>query len=172
MKPRTGAIVLSIVLHVAIFSYIAFLAFSREQETKKPIDIAIQTVEFEPPPKPPPPPPPIEHVKPRESTATTPSTVPPLPIPPVPSEGTNPQPVSKPAPNYPRRAIEREKEGKAVVSISIDTSGNVVSVTLVSEDPPGWGFGDAAVNGVRRWKYRPYSGTRNNIRVVVTFRLK
>ena len=172
MKPRTGAIILSVLIHVAIFSYIAFLAFSREIVLKKPIDLTIQTVEFEQPKPPPPPPPPIEHVKPREVTNPVESSVAPIPIPPVPSEGTNPQPVSKPAPKYPSRALEREKEGTATVMVSIDTSGNVISVTLVSEEPSGWGFGDSAMNAVRRYKYRPYAGTRNNIRVVVRYRIQ
>ncbi len=45
---------------------------------------------------------------------------------------------------YPRRALEREKEGEALLSIVLGDGGHVVDVSIAKEMPSGYGFGDAA----------------------------
>jgi len=42
-----------------------------------------------------------------------------------------------------------------VIRFDIGPTGNVRNVVVVEEEPPGFGFGNAAKRAVERWKYRP-----------------
>ena len=56
---------------------------------------------------------------------------------------------------YPLRARQKWKQGRADVSFDITEKGTVTNAAILSEDPPDWGFGEAAVATVERWKYKP-----------------
>ncbi len=56
---------------------------------------------------------------------------------------------------YPNRARAAGKEGYADIQFTVSRTGTVVNPSIISEDPPGWGFGDAAVKTVLRWRYQP-----------------
>jgi protein TonB len=56
---------------------------------------------------------------------------------------------------YPNRARSAGKEGYAVIEYTVSQTGQVVDPQVISEDPPGWGFGDAAIKTVLRWRYQP-----------------
>jgi len=56
---------------------------------------------------------------------------------------------------YPNRARAAGKEGYADIQFTVSRTGTVVDPMVLSEDPPGWGFGDAAVKTVLRWRYQP-----------------
>ena len=62
-------------------------------------------------------------------------------------------PVSRPPIRYPRRAEEQEKEGVVRVRVTIQPDGTVSDVVVVSARPPGW-FEQAAIDGVKRWRYK------------------
>lgn len=64
-------------------------------------------------------------------------------------------PVYVPQPQYPRRAINRNKEGYAVIEVIITTTGGVRDPKLLEEDPEGWGFGRAAMKAALKLKYNP-----------------
>jgi TonB family protein len=107
-------------------------------------------------PIPPQPPAPDEEA----TTTTSAQTVPPA----------APRPISRgSALKYPRRAEEREREGTATVYVTI-ASGSVTGIELASENPTGFGFGDAAMNHVRQWKFAANSTGRYT--VVIRFRLE
>ena len=186
------AIIISAVLHVILLIYLYYVLQIGSTMFQTPDQDVVIIPAVMPPPPPPPPPPPDEppppperpRVKPRVTTPPVPSSVPPLPIPPQPPSNDDansmfsrePQPSRRVPPNYPKRAQDRQKEGKAVVRFIIAIDGSVRDVQLVSEDPPGMGFGDAAVKAVSRWKYDPQIKNGQPVerpaQVIVDFSLK
>lgn len=138
-----------------------------------------------PPNRPPPPPPPEQRVPPPDLSAPpTPTPIPvavdPPPAPPTPGVLSGMVWLERPSAQdysryYPSRAADREQTGRAVLDCLVDAGGRI-SCTVVSEDPPGWGFGDAAIRISRSFRAaaqtsdgRPTSGGRT--RVPITFRL-
>jgi TonB family protein len=87
----------------------------------------------------------------------------PLPFPALPGDpaarpATTPaeivaQPLEQPQPRYPRRALEREKEGVVRVRLTIGPDGTVSEAVVVASQPAGL-FDDAALEAVRRWRYQ------------------
>jgi protein TonB len=120
----------------------------------------------------PPPPPPVVHPK------TTPPTPHPQPAaasaemtndPPKPAETTfEPTPPAPPiisdprwlqtprdlARYYPARAREAEVEGSATLDCLVEISGRL-DCTLISETPPDWGFGRAAMRIAQDYRMAP-----------------
>jgi periplasmic protein TonB len=138
-----------------------------------------------PPDRPPPPPPPEQRVPPPNSDAPpTPTPIPvavdPPPAPPTPSVITNPTWLERPNARdferyYPPRALEREQEGRVSLDCVVAADGRI-SCTVTSEDPSGWGFGEAAIRISRSFRMAP--ATRDGVptsggrvRVPITFRL-
>src|SRR5262245_9193093 len=166
-----------------------FSAIADLFEDTDAVKVEIEQKEKPPPPppppdRPPPPPPPEQRVPPPDLSA--PPTPTPIPVavdpPPAP-----PSPVltgmvwlQRPSGQdfnryYPPRAMEREQEGRVVLDCLVDAGGRI-SCSVISEDPTGWGFGDAAVRISRNFRAaaqtsdgRPTSGGRT--RVPITFRL-
>jgi len=73
---------------------------------------------------------------------------------------------------YPPAAYERGQEGRAVVECVVAADGRL-SCTIVSEDPPGWGFGEASLAASRSFRIAP--ATRDGVptsggRVRIPFR--
>jgi TonB-like protein len=54
---------------------------------------------------------------------------------------------------YPVAARERRIDGIAVVDLLIGDDGRVIEATLVSEDPPGEGFGLAGLDVAKTWEF-------------------
>ena len=71
------------------------------------------------------------------------------------SERAQKIPVYVPQPQYPRRAQTRGKEGYAVISLIITSTGGVRDPVMIEEFPEGWGFGRAAVKAALKLKYNP-----------------
>jgi TonB family protein len=61
--------------------------------------------------------------------------------------------VKKIAPEYPATAKQAHVQGTVVLQVSIDKSGDVQSLQLVSGHPM---LAPAAIDAVKQWKYRPY----------------
>jgi protein TonB len=138
-----------------------------------------------PPDRPPPPPPPEQRVPPPDLSAPpTPTPIPvavdPPPAPPTPSVLTGMVWLQRPSSQdfnryYPTRAQEREQEGRVVLDCLVSADGRI-ACTVASEDPSGWGFGEAALRIARNFRAavqtsdgRPTSGGRT--RVPISFRL-
>lgn len=87
---------------------------------------------------------------------------------------TPPVPVVQLPPQYPMNARMRGIEGRVVLVFTVNTKGNVENVR-VSDSEPGDIFVRAAINTVKRWKFKP--GTKNgkpvNVKVSqpLTFKL-
>lgn len=56
---------------------------------------------------------------------------------------------------YPRAAIERRISGRVVVRCGVDAAGKLVDCVVVSEEPKGWGFGEATLLISREFKVLP-----------------
>ena len=56
---------------------------------------------------------------------------------------------------YPTLARQAGKEGRVVLKVLISKSGQVISVSVVKADPPGFGFEQAAVDSVKKWVFYP-----------------
>ena len=123
-----------------------------------------------PPDRPPPPPPPEQRVPPPDLSAPpTPTPIPvavdPPPAPPTPSVITNPSWLERPnardfARYYPERALERGQEGRVSLACIVGADGRI-ACTVTSEDPQGWGFGEAALRISRHFRMAP--ATRDGV---------
>ena len=56
---------------------------------------------------------------------------------------------------YPERAQRLELGGKAVIACDVNTQGALTGCRVVSEDPPGEGFGDAALKLAKQFQMTP-----------------
>ena len=73
---------------------------------------------------------------------------------------TSPRWISRPggdqlARAYPDRALEREVEGTASLSCTVNANGTVSACGVVSETPAGYGFGRAAQGLSRYFRMSP-----------------
>ena len=89
------------------------------------------------------------------------------PLPPVEFHAPPPQPtpsqivarpLSQPQPNYPRRALEAERQGVVRLRITIQPDGSVSDAVVTDARPPGW-FENAALDAVKKWRYQPSDRT-------------
>ena len=81
-----------------------------------------------------------------------------------------PTPVKRVSPRYPGAAENLGKNGNAMVIVTIDTSGKVTEAAVASEVPGRLGFGQAALDAVKKWEFAP--GTPGSYYVVVRFRIE
>lgn len=102
-----------------------------------------------------------------------PERAPPMPeapaIPDMSSADIVANPISQPQPQYPRRALEAEKQGIVRLRITIGPDGSVIDAQVVNAQPRGW-FENAAVDAVKRWRYQP-SGRTIQTEVEIEFKL-
>lgn len=63
-------------------------------------------------------------------------------------------PISSPAPNYPRRAMQRRETGTVRVQVQVGADGRPVDVSLL-ESSASRDLDRAALDAVRRWRFRP-----------------
>ena len=56
---------------------------------------------------------------------------------------------------YPRRALEREISGRAVLQCRVTAAGQVAACTVAGETPAGAGFGEAALKLARYFRMSP-----------------
>lgn len=167
---------ISLGLAVVICTTLVYLALTRRFsaitdlfDDPDAVKVEIEEKEKPPPPppppdRPPPPPPPEMRVPPPDLSAPpTPTPIPvavdPPPAPPTPSVITNPTWLERPnqrdfARYYPERALERGQEGRVNLACIVAADGRI-SCTVTSEDPTGWGFGDAAIRISRHFRMAP-----------------
>jgi len=138
-------------------------------EDQDAVKVEIEQKEKPPPPppppdRPPPPPPPEQRVPPPDLSAPpTPTPIPvavdPPPAPPTPSVLTGVRWLEQPNARdyeryYPPRALERGQEARVQLDCIVDASGRI-NCTVTSEDPQGWGFGEASLRVARHFRLAP-----------------
>lgn len=104
--------------------------------------------------------PPVPEVIPVEINPVPQPPAPPAeiapPAPPAPPVIVQARPVgAAPRPNYPPRAVAREKEGAVALQLVVGPDGGVTDVVVLSEDPPGFGFAAAAITAVKATRFEP-----------------
>jgi TonB family protein len=102
---------------------------------------------------------------------------------PAPSQAVRPRPpidwAQKPtgedlARYYPERAARKELPGRATISCQVTDEGRLTGCTVVSESPPGEGFGEAALKASTSFRMRVDTGTSpqaRRVRIPINFRL-
>jgi protein TonB len=78
----------------------------------------------------------------------------PKPRPTAPTAISQPQPISSPSPTYPMRALRNGEQGTVMVSAEIDVDG-VPSSVEVAKSSGSRALDRAAVDAVKRWRFRP-----------------
>ncbi len=63
-------------------------------------------------------------------------------------------PIVRVNPTMPRKATIEQVEGVALLAFDIGPTGSTENVRVLEENPPGYGFGKAAIRAVKRWRYR------------------
>lgn len=64
-------------------------------------------------------------------------------------------PLVRVNPQMPRKAKMEGIGGRVLVRFDIGPTGRTENVQVIDEEPLGYGFGNAALRAVKRWKYRP-----------------
>ena len=63
--------------------------------------------------------------------------------------------LQNPGIKYPIKALEFGKEGTVELKLTIGITGEVQDIKVISENPKGYGFVKAAVEGFMKWKFTP-----------------
>ena len=66
-----------------------------------------------------------------------------------------PRTLSAPDPKYPAAARRAEREGLVDLQFIVGVDGRASDITVIKEEPKGFGFGDAAAEAVKRWRFVP-----------------
>jgi TonB family protein len=59
------------------------------------------------------------------------------------------------APEYPAKALYQQLSGRVTIDFIIDTNGDPTELRIIEAHPAGV-FNRAALEAVRRWRYKPY----------------
>ena len=80
--------------------------------------------------------------------------------------------IKRVAPKYPKQARKKHMEGQVILKGSITKTGDVVDLQIISGDPL---LTQAAMDAVKKWKYRPYlkdgQAVDVDTQITVNFRL-
>lgn len=104
------------------------------------------------------------------SAATGASGAPGIASGPVGPPAAAPRPTYRAPIAFPHKAQVAERKGVAVVEVLIAAGGSVTDARLVSETPKGYGFGEAAMESVRQWRFE--TAQPGVYRVTVRFALE
>ena len=104
-----------------------------------------------------------------------PPTAPDAPIEPTETYIRDPQPVFRPHPEYPERALRFRREGIVELEFTIAIDGSVRDIRVVRSEPQGL-FDRAATKALAKWRYDPQlvnavPSERTGVRVRIVFKL-
>lgn len=66
-----------------------------------------------------------------------------------------PKLISQVNPIYPEEAQKKRLQGRTVVEVVISDKGTITRAKVVKEEPAGHGFGKAAVEAAKQWRFEP-----------------
>ena len=196
---------IAVATHVALIGWIYYLSTLPVPPLITQAALMVDIVEplYKPPPPPPPivlaapetpkelPKPKRARVRPRAAAPPPPSAAPEqvaaLPIPPAPPTAPDapieptdtyirdPQPVFRPPPEDPQRALRFKREGVVELEFTIAPDGSVRDIRVTDSQPPGV-FDHAATKALCKWRYAPQFVNavpveRAGVRVRIVFRL-
>lgn len=172
-SPRVSRRLLSLSAAAALCVALGYLAVTQSFSVINELidDGAVVTAEVERP-RPPPVIPPIAHTPPAPQRVAEPDpTAPPTET--LELVSFDPQPTTQIGPSlltnasflerpsgrdferyFPRRAITRGQSGRVVLDCAVATDGRLYCA-VASEDPAGWGFGEASLQAARHFRVAP-----------------
>ncbi len=108
-------------------------------------------------------PPPTQGAAPPESSAQAS----------VSAESTDPVRIAESyvPPRYPERARRMQARGSVVLRVQVRPDGSVGDIGVLEAAPKGMGFEQAAIDAVKRWRYRPATKGGKAEDAVITVRL-
>lgn len=71
-------------------------------------------------------------------------------------------------PIYPREARDKGIQGEVILQATIDTKGNIASLTAVKGDPI---LADASIEAVKQWRYKPFLLNGEPVEVETTIKV-
>ena len=87
-----------------------------------------------------------------------------------------PRVLSKTEPKYPGQARRAQREGVVELECTVGVDGRASDIKVVKEDPKGFGFGDAAIEAVKRWRFTPAKrgneSVPKRVKIPIRFSLK
>lgn len=204
LELMNGPRLISVAAHVVLIGWIYYLSTLPVPPLVADSALLVDIVEpvYKPPPQPPVVEKPLElpkerplpkraRVRPRAAPPPLPSTEPspvaPLPIPPAPPTAPDapieptdtfirdPQPVFRPHPEYPERALRFRREGLVELEFTIAIDGRVRDIRILRSEPEGV-FDRAATKALAKWRYDPQLVNsvpieRTGVRVRIVFKL-
>jgi protein TonB len=89
---------------------------------------------------------------------------------------TDPIPVVRVSPQYPARAMQRGIEGWVQLEFTVTAAGTVKDINVQQAEPPNY-FEQAAMNAVRKYKYKPrlidgQPVETRGVRIILSFNLQ
>jgi periplasmic protein TonB len=72
---------------------------------------------------------------------------------------------------YPERAMRAVLPGKAIIDCLVQTGGTLGDCKLVSETPPGYGFGEKALEMTTLYKMKGEGGECKRVQIPVDFKM-
>lgn len=58
-------------------------------------------------------------------------------------------------PEYPEAALRARIEGSVVLEFTIGIDGKATDIKVTKEEPKGFGFGEAAIEAMKKWRFTP-----------------
>ena len=74
-----------------------------------------------------------------------------------------PRVLRKVDPKYPESARRAEREGLVEVEFIVGADGRATDIKVIREEPKGFGFGDAAIEAVNKWRFTPAKKDGQNV---------
>jgi TonB family protein len=74
-----------------------------------------------------------------------------------------PRVLRKTKPKYPEAARRAQKEGFVELEFTVGVDGKTTDIKVVKEEPKGFGFGRAAIESVKRWRFTPAKKGGENV---------
>ena len=71
--------------------------------------------------------------------------------------------LRKAEPKYPEVARRAEREGLVEVEFIVGADGRATDIKVIKEEPKGFGFGEAAIEAVKRWRFTPAKKDGENV---------
>ena len=67
----------------------------------------------------------------------------------------NARPLRKAKPKYPEAARRAQREGIVELECTVGVDGRATDIKVIKEEPKGFGFGEAAIEALKKWRFTP-----------------
>ena len=75
----------------------------------------------------------------------------------------NPRVLRQMKPKYPEAARRAQKEGFVTLAFTVGVDGRAADIKVIEEEPKGFGFGEAAVEVIKKWRFVPAKRGGENV---------